>query len=279
MNPWQQARQIKWILDWARWPDGAAGRLFPANSVVIVSGGDPALSDLRYPIAMVVDAGQESDPQTPELLACRWRILLFARAEGQEASMAAAMGGPRTNGTGASEGRGVSEIAEEVVRNLSLLTGANGMAASCRVRSGAQGAQIGSAFVAGKEIECETWATATRHYDSPLFLAGTGGSGQVALTWKNPPTRWDQYIGAQHDGTRLAPIVRYASGATAPASATAGTGVTGISAGDTSKTVTGLAAGTYSFAIFQPYTESGGASAERYSAQELSTTALSITVT
>lgn len=279
MNPWQQARQIKYLLDAARWTDGAAGRIFPENSVVIVSGSDPALSDLRYPIAMIVDAGQESDPQTPELMTCRWRVMLFARAEGQEASMAATVGSPRTGGLGSSEGRGVMEIAEEAVRVLSIETTANGLRAAARVRSGAQGAVIGSGHVVGKEIEVETWATATRHYDPPLFLAGTGGAGQVALTWVNAPARWDQYTGPRHDGVRLAPVVRYASGATAPTSAVTGSEVTGIVAGDTSKTVTGLSAGTYSFAIFQPYTESGGASAERWSSQELSTTATSVTVT
>ena len=278
MNPWQQVRQIKHLLDAARWPDGAAGRIFPQNSVVIVSGGDPALSDLRYPIAMIVDGGQEADQQTPELLTCRWRVMLFARAEGSEKSMAAVVGGQHTGGDGVSEGRGVMEIAEHVVRALSLKTGANGMRCAARVRSGAQGATVGSQHVAGKEIEVESWATTASHYDSPLYFAGTGAAGSATLTWVNAPTRWDQYDGAQHDGTRLAPIIRYASGATAPTSATTGSGVTGITAGDTSKVVT-LAAGTYSFAIFQPYTETGGTAAERYSSQELGTTATSIVVT
>lgn len=276
MNPWQQARQIRWLLLEDRWPEGAAGRVFPSNSVVIVSGADPALSDLRYPIAMIVDAGQESDQQTPELLLCRWRVMLFARAEGAEGSSAATIGTQRSNGLGASEGRGVMEIAERVVRTLSLKTGANGLRCAARVRSGAQGAEVGSKHVAGKEIEVESWATEAAHYDEPLFLAGTGGSGQVTLTWKNAPARWDQY---DKNGTRLPPIIRYASGATAPTSATSGTGVSGISAGDTSKVVSGLSAGTYSFAIFQPYTESGSATPDHYSAQELSTTATSVTVT
>lgn len=276
MNRWQQARQIRYLLLAARWPDGAAGRVFPSNSVVIVSGSDPALQDLRFPLAMIVSAGEEADPQTPELLRCRWRVIVMARAEGQTASQAATIGAQRTGGVGASEGRGVLEVGEETVKALSLLTGANGMRAALVSSSGAQSVETNNGMVAGVEYEFDSWATVRRHYDEPLFLAGTGGSGQVALTWVNAPARWDQY---DANGNRLAPVIRYASGSTAPASATAGTGVTGISAGDTSKTVTGLAPGTYSFAIFQPYTESGSATADRYSAQELSTTALSITVT
>lgn len=275
MNRWQQAKQIAWLLDAARWPDGAAGRVFPSGSVRVVSGSDPGLRDLRKPLALIMSAGEEADPQVPELVRCRWRVFVLTRVEGAEMSQAATIGGQRTGGVGASEGRGLLEIGEEVCKAMALLTGANGVRAALAYASAAQSVEDEAGAVAGVEYEFDSWATVRRHYDSPLFLAGTGGSGQVSLSWVNAPTRWDQYDAS---GTRLAPIVRYASGATAPTSPTSGNSVSGISAGDTSKTVTGLSAGTYSFAIFQPYTESGDSSAERYSSQETSTTALSITV-
>lgn len=276
MNRWQQARQIRYLLLAGRWPDGAQGRVFGPNSVVIASGSDPQLRDLRFPLAMIVSAGEEADAQTPELLRCRWRVIVMAKAEGQTSSQAATIGGQRTGGLGTSEGRGVLEVGEETVKALSLLTGANGMRAALVSSSGAQSVETDNGMVAGVEYEFDSWATVRRHYDEPLFLVATGGAGQATLTWVNAPARWDQY---DSTGTRLAPVIRYATGATAPTTATSGTGVSGISAGDTTVTVTGLAAGTYSFAVFQPYTESGAASAERYSEQALSTTATSVSVT
>ena len=110
--------------------------------------------------------------------------------------------------------------------------------------------------------------TEARYYDPARFLVGTGAGGSVGLTWKLPPTRYDS----------LVPVVRYASGATAPTSATAGTGVTGLTSSSVSATVT-LAAGTYSFAVFMSYDELGTGTADRWSSAELGTTALSVVVT
>jgi hypothetical protein len=172
------------------------------------------------------------------------------------------------------------ELEEEVIRTIGRLTGANGARAAVAFASGPSSAEVGTGkWVVAKEVSVKVWCTTERHYDPPVWLtASAAGGGVVNLTWTNPPTRWDQYPGTDHDGTRLAPIVRYAAGATAPTSATVGTGVAGIAAGATSIAASGVAAGATSFAIFQPYTEAGGTSPERYSAQELSTTK-TVTVT
>jgi hypothetical protein len=170
------------------------------------------------------------------------------------------------------------EIEEEVEKAVGRLTGADGVRATVALVSAPSAQQAQGRIVVATEIQVRAGCTVRRHYDAPSFLVATGAAGSVSLSWVNPPLRWDQYPGDAHDGTRLAPILRYASGATPPSSATAGSDGGTLAASATTASVT-LAAGTYSFAIFQPYTETGGSAAERYSAQETGTTRASVVVT
>lgn len=269
--------QAKWLTERAVWDTGAGERI--VRSCAIIAGpDDPGLTDFSTPFACIHPNGEEADEENPKITVSSFSLVVVQSSEGQDMTQAALMGGARPGGPGSSRGRGAIEIREEILKTLASMTGANGMRAAVVYRSAPAMAVANGRNVVAVEATLQAYTTVAQHYDPPLFLVGTGAAGSVGLTWTNPPQRWDQYTGTKHDGERLAPIVRYASGATAPTSATAGTGVTGIASGATSKTVT-LTAGTYSFAIFQPYTESGENTPQRYSSQELSTTTLSVVVT
>lgn len=267
------SRQLAWLVRTHTWPDATTGPL-ARRVYVIVGANDPALTDAACPFVCIHADGKEPDDQQPELGYAVFSVIIVQAAEGQDMTQAALLGGARTGGLGESEGRGALEIEEEVEKAVGFLTGADGCRATVGAASAPSAQQAQGRIVVATEIPVRAAITTRRHYECPSYLVATGGSGSVALSWANAPTRWDQY---DENGTRLAPIVRYATGATAPADATSGTGVSGISAGDTSKSVS-LAAGTYSFAIFQPYTETGVSTPERYSAQETGTTRLSVVV-
>lgn len=277
MNFPQIVAQAQWLVRRAVWDTGAAETIV-RWCAVIAGPDDPGLTDFATPFACIHPNGEEADEEDPKLTISSLSLVVVQSNEGQDMTQASILGGSRPGGPGSSRGRGALEIREELLKNLGALTGADGCRAAVVYRSSPAVAVANGRNVVATEATLQAYTTVAQHYDPPLFLVGTGAAGSVTLTWVNAPLRWDQYTGTAHDGTRLAPIIRYATGATAPATATDGTGVSGITAGDTSKTVS-LAAGTYSFAIFQPYTETGGASAERYSAQELSTTSLSVVVT
>jgi hypothetical protein len=272
----QVVMQARWLASRAVWDTGAAEPVL-AWCAIIAGPDDPGLTDFSTPFACIHPNGEEADEEDPKLTISSFSLVVVQAVEGQDMSQAALMGGPRAGGPGSSRGRGAIEIRAELLKTLAAMTGANGCRASVVYRSSPSAAVANGRSVVAVEATMQAYTTVAQHYDPPLFLVGTGGSGSVSLAWTNAPTRWDQYTGAKHDGQRLAPIIRYASGATAPTTATSGTGVTGIDAGETTATVT-LAAGTYSFAIFQPYTETGANDPERYSSQELSTTSLSVVV-
>lgn len=109
------------------------------------------------------------------------------------------------------------------------------------------------------DLEFEVYSARTsRFYHAPFRFAATPGSGQVVMTWTLAPTRFDT----------LRVILRRATGSTPPATVTDGTGVT--LSGDlvTSKTDSGLAAGTYSYSLFMAYDETNATptTADKYSA-------------
>lgn len=269
MNGWQHLRQIAYLLERATWPDGTTDRVF--GRAIPTAGETPkALQQYRTPFVLLTMDGDTKDDENPGLLIYELGATIVVAAEGRDLGQAALMGGARSGGQGSSKGRGILEVEEEFNRVVGRLTGADGAPAVAYESGSAQAVEVdASRYVVARKHSIKVLGTAARYYPPCLFLVGTGGAGQVSLTWKNPATRYDS----------LVPVVRYASGATAPASSSAGTGVSGLTATSESVTVSGLSAGTYSFAVFMSYDEMGTGTADRYSTQELSTTALSVTVT
>jgi hypothetical protein len=268
VNQWQAARQLKYLLEAMRWPDGDAKRVI-SKAHVTAGPPDDMLATLRTPFVLISVQPVEPDEEEPELEAAGFDVILVCQADGGEGNQNALMGANRTGGQGASEGRGLLEIEEQVKLAIGRLGGANGVRAQILSTGGTAAERMESgSYVVARRYSVRCWCTVRRHYEAPMYVAATGGAGQIAVTWVNPTARYDS----------LLPIVRYTSGATAPTSATAGTGATGLTITSASKTITGLSAGTYSVAVFWSYDETGGGSAERYSSQELGTTATSITV-
>lgn len=260
MNVWQAAHQLKYLLDASVWSDPPTERVFGAVRVTPVVD-DRVLLDLRFPLVLI-DPGDESpDADEGMIEDVSFELTLIQAAEGQDPAVAALMGGPRSRGAGSSLGRGVLELQEPLKAAVARLTGADGMRAVCRYR-GASAAQemAGMGYVVARRYRVEVSAHAVRHYEAPRYVKATGGAGQVALTWTAPPSRWD-FHGL---------VLRRAAGSTAPATPQAGTDVP-VDPTATSITVTGLAAGAHSFALFAAYDETGSQGPERYSDQEADT--------
>lgn len=269
MNQWQAARQLKYLLEAMRWPDGTASRVI-SKAHVTAGPPDDMLATLRPPFCLISVQPVEPDEEEPELEAAGFDVILVCQADGGEGNQNAMMGANRTGGQGASEGRGLLEVEEQAKLAIGKLTGASGVRAAILSTGGTAAERLDSgAYVVARRYAVRCWCTVRRYYEAPNYVAGTGGAGQFTVTWVNPGARYDS----------LLPIVRYALGTTAPASATDGTGVSGLTSSSVSATPTGLASGTYSAAVFWSYDETGGGSAERYSAQELGTTKTSIVVT
>lgn len=268
MNGWQHLRQLAWILERHTYTDGAQEHVF--GRAIPTAGETPkALSQYRMPLVLLTMDGNTSDEENSGL--CEYEIgaTIVCAVEGRELGQAALMGGARSGGQGSSKGRGILEIEEEFNRAVGRLTGADGAPAVAYESGAAQAVEVDATrYVVARKHSLKVLGTEARYYDPCRFLVATGGAGSVALTWKLPPNRYDF----------LLPVVRYASGATAPTSATSGTGVAGLTASSESATVT-LAAGTYSFAIFMSYDEMGTGTADRWSSADLSTTATSVVVT
>lgn len=268
MNDWQHLRQIAYLLEAATWLDGTTEKVF--SRAIPTAGETPkALSQYRPPFVLLTADGKTNDDENPGLVMYELGATIVVAVEGRDLGQAALMGGGRSGGQGSSKGRGLLEVEEEFNRVVGRLTGADGAPAVAYESGSAQAVEVDATrYVTARKHSIKVLGTAARYYPPCLFLVGTGAAGSVGLTWKLPPTRYDS----------LVPVVRYASGATAPTSATAGTGVSGLTSASVSATVT-LAAGTWSFAIFMSYDELGTGTADRWSAAELSTTATSVTVT
>lgn len=267
MNEVQFLRQAKYLLKAATWPDGAAQRVWPPESVRVTAGPiEPLESDVRFPLCLLSGSNERADEADPDLVALTLSATLVAQAEGGDFAERAVLGSPRAAGQGKSIGRGVLDLAERARDALGRLTGANGCPAVLVHDGDVEAEQAGSVYLVAKRLSFRALGTIQPLYDAHRFLAAQAlGGGVVRLTWRLAPTRFDMFDGA---GVRLKPVIRYAAGATAPTSPTAGTGVTIATA--TAETVDAtVGAGQKSFALFAAYTESGHVLAEKYSPQDL----------
>jgi hypothetical protein len=220
------------------------------------------VGQIALPLALIRVQEASADPEfdeEPDVLQQAFDVTIGCSVPADKFGEAAIMGANR--GQLASQGMGLLQIEEKLISTLGGLTELDGLKFLLRGKGGAQvshEAQLG--YVAWRSYRFEAMVTGTRFYHPASRFVATGGVGQTVMTWRLPPSRYDY--------RRM--ILRRASGSTAPASATAGTGVTltgtpdGVSA--TSKTDGSLSAGTYSYSLFAAYDEYGTSSDERYSA-------------
>lgn len=245
MNGWQLVRQIRYLLRQRKWEGSpSAQNVFASNSVRItpidiedmITVGTP-----NSPCCKINLGRRTSDQQAKGYIAQEVSITLAVQLEGDEMAENAVIGGNRTGGKTSSRGRGLSEIESELFAVLEDVTAMNGMQV--------QGYGTGSVETARLEsqsafVYCEYtflfYCTTQLSWLGPTSLvavASTGGS--VSLSWVPVPIGWSSISGA--DGQ----IVRWAAGATAPATPTAGSGVgvPSILGTANSTTITGLASG------------------------------------
>lgn len=259
MNDWQLCRQVRYLLQQAKWEDGSTPVFAPSSIIITAAPTEQALADRRTPIAVIVPAIAQIDPEfsadVVHLVRQEVRVTIVTATMGDALGENAVLGGNRA-GFNTSANRGLLEIGEKVRDALLRVDDDDGVRLSLFAASAA-GAQPGTSlgYVAYREYVFIGRVTTQRSYRAPRAMTATGGSGEVALTFSLPATRFDT--------SHL--VLRRASGSTAPSSVTGGTGVTLGSNLPTSFTDTGLAAGTYSYALFMAYDEFGDGTNFRYS--------------
>jgi hypothetical protein len=271
MNTYQILRQVKYLLLSRNW-SGSSNKLFASGSVLISAGlTDAAKPHIRVPFALISPEDASVDPShrnEPDLIQQSIRITICNAVPGDVLGENAIIGANIPDRT-KSEGRGLLELEEEVFAAVQFLSTDNGVVIQ-HVATGAARPLIDPdlGYVLSREYTFEAQTTASRFYHPPIRLSATGGAGSVSLSWTLPPDRYD----------RFRVVLRRASGATAPATVTSGTGVTLSGNLATSVTDSGLAAGTYSYSLFAQYDETNStpSQADRTSAAVSKT---SITVT
>lgn len=268
MSPWQVARQLRSLLLAATWPDGVAARVF--GSVLVTQAPNArVMGSLRFPAALIRVGGGASDDQDPRLTSEAIEVTLFVSVPGDALGEIPLLGGPRAGGVGASGGRGLLEVEEILLGVVAKIGGDSGV--RLRVASKGRGQVQGDgvqSYIMARGYVLEAWTTSARSYPRPENLVATpAGGGVVNLSWSLPPSRFD----------RLQVVLRRAAGATAPTSATDGTGVTLASALATSVSDS-PGAGTFSYALFAGYDETSATptTTDRWS---ISVTRLSVVVT
>lgn len=257
MNDWQAVRQVKYLLQQATWED-AATVIFAPSSVIVTAGAEvEAFANRRMPLALVRVGGAQSDPdhgaEYPEIQQQELTVTLVAAVQGDRHGESAIVGAGRAS-QNTSAGRGVLELEEEVLAALLRADDDDGLRLSLWTYGESdvrQATMMGDLAVL--DVRLRARVTTDRSYRALRTFTATG-NGSVSGTVAYPATRFDTY--------QL--VIRRASGATAPASATAGTGVTLGSSLPTSWTDS-PGAGTWSYAAFLAYDEFGDGSSLRYS--------------
>jgi hypothetical protein len=217
------------------------------------------------PFVVISPADATPDEEEPLLEAQRYNVRLVVSVMGDAFGEAALVGGPRDNGQGSSDGRGLMEVEEELLKVIADINATEGAKIRTNWKSGAQALEDEDlGYVVSREYLIESWVGVERAYPAPRALAATdAGGGQADLTWELPPDRFD----------RDAIVLRRASGSTPPSTVTDGTGVT-VGALVTSVSDTpGI--GTWSYSLFMGYDELESGSSDRYSEPDTVTVTLS----
>lgn len=247
MNIWQIARQLGYLIDLSRWDDGTT-RVFAEESIVVTDAEsvlDVLDERLTEPIVLIIPSGGPSDPQhgeEPDLLTPTVTVVLVTRNLNLRMGEGAFIGANR-EGINDSRGRGVLEIAPKIASALKRLTVDSGVVMQNRMQGdGGIKKDFQDSAYAIQETTFEVVCTSQPYYTPCRRFLATPRTGEVTLTWKNPPARYDRY--------RVRLLRK--SGAVAPTSITDGTV---LAAGATSESFvdSGLAAGTYSYSVFMTY--------------------------
>lgn len=248
MNLWQIVNQIVYLLQQQKWGSTSTPVFHPMSVVPVAADSDADALDARLimPMALVIPESGESDPahgEEPDHKARRITVALITRNENDLLGTGALMGAVRS-GVASSRGRGVAEFEEELFNAIKKLVVVNGITISLKGlgESGTRKDPDDNSY-AFQEYQFEAFCGSSLYYPSGRKFRAQEKTGEIGLTWQNAPTRYDLY---------RARIIRKA-GSSAPTSVSDGTELTLGSNLPTSFADSGLAAGTYSYALFMSY--------------------------
>ena len=241
MNPWQVARQIKYLLTNHAWGTGSAEKVF--RDVVVTAGVPPSVYDdgkIRPPFALIGVDSATADDRNPNLLSQSFALAIGVKvmrdATGEHALIG---GGDTSTDRGKSVNRGLLEIEEEALGVVARVLPTSGVSVSLRLSSGVASGIIGDDLNIVQRTHLLTCVCPrARTYQPPQQLAKSG----TTVSWKVPPDRFD----------RLEVIVNRVSGSTAPTSPTDGTVVY---SGGLATSVTDSTSGTWTYAAWAGYDE------------------------
>ena len=266
MNSRQAMMQLAWLLRTRTWTDSPNELVLASARVSAGVAASYAQADLKLPFCLIKPLGSTSDDCEPAFKNQKIEVILAVGHAGDRIGENALIGGqrPATTPEGGSKGRGLLEIEEEVLNTVNFLNQTNGVRMQVNSASAAEAAMVeGLGYVATRAYELDSWLTTARFYAPALRLTTTAtGSGNVNLTWTNPAYRFDFHAANTTLPTDLSDaaargglILRRAAGATAPTSATAGTGVTLASAYTSVGVTDSPGVGQFSYALFVSYAE------------------------
>ncbi len=241
MNPWQVARQLRYLLKAATWADGSTEKVL--RDVVVTAGtSEAAWGELRPPYCLINVGAATVDDRNPNLLTQDFEMALGVRVDQDRTGERAVIGGSRLGGDqGISSGRGILEVEEVVMGAIARLLPSSGVTMTQRWASAlAAGAIQGDLNVVQRSYVMSCPCPRERTYSTPQQLAKSG----TTLSWKNPADRFDLYE----------VVVNRKSGSTPPSSATDAT-ATAVYSGGLDTSVTDSTSGTWTYAIWGGYDE------------------------
>lgn len=248
MNIWQIARQLQFLLRQEKWSDGSTP-VFADGSVVItdIEAIAQVLEErLIEPLALIVPGDGTVDPQhsgqQPDLLLHRLTVALVTVNQNLRAGEGAFVGANRV-GVSDSRGRGLLEFEPKLFEVMKRLTLDDGVVIQAQsTGEGNTQRDPSDQVYAIKEYNFEVFCTPDTYYPPCRRLAATPRTGEVTLTWENPPARYDRY--------RVRLLRK--TGSTPPANITDGTV---LAAGESAESFvdSGLSANTYSYSVFMTY--------------------------
>ncbi len=267
MMPRQVLMQLRYKLRSRVWSI-TSGTLVFGSVHVTHKPSKAAVEEFRTPLVLMRPGEEKPDPELPGKCLLEVEADLVVAVAGDklgENALLSANVADRTK----SEGRGILECEREFKAVCKELGDADGLRIIARRTAARRAAEVsGLGYVVMRSYNLGVDCTDEPYYHPPLRLVATPlGAGQVRLDWADPPDRFD----------KRGIIIRRAAGATPPASSTAGTGVATPALGVQTYTDT-PGAGTFSYAIFAGYTDSGAAANESFSDQETGTTRASVVV-
>lgn len=243
MNDWQTARQIKHILENARWAADGTGRTeyvlqtvtaTPATTAAMLSkfGTHFALINVEDATASRSHPGKEDQV---------FALAFAAKVPGGEAFEGALIGGGVTDSANyQTAGRGVLEIANAALADLRKAFRSFGFNIQIRNRGGAVAGEVeGVGHMVQRIYRVEAVCTDQKFFHAPQDIQKVGND----VSWRLPPDRWDR--------SKIRLFGK--AGSTPPTYEEAGTEI--VLGASLSTSVTHIAATPYSYSVFCQYDE------------------------